>query len=68
MPKAWWNGCEDGKQVTWHNNKSNHSRDYNAHFTAYDLKGFVGMKRFRKSKQDIADIEALENDKNTESG
>jgi len=26
------------------------------------------MKRFRNSKQDIADIEVLENDKNTESG
>ena len=27
----------------------------------------IWMKRFRNSKQDIADIEALENDKNTES-
>jgi len=28
----------------------------------------IWMKRFRNSKQDIADIEALENDKDTESG
>jgi hypothetical protein len=27
----------------------------------------IWMKRFRNSKQDIADIEALENDKDTES-
>ncbi len=26
----------------------------------------IWMKRFRNSKQDIADIEALENEKNTE--